>query len=41
MNLNANHVKAILKVKKLKKELLLDGHVSESDFRNYDMLTSE
>ena len=41
MNLNANHVKAILKVKKLKKELLLDGHVSESDFRNYDMLTGE
>ena len=41
MNLNANHVKAILKVKKLKKELLLDGQVTESDFRNYDLLTDE
>ena len=41
MNLNANHVKAILKVKKLKKELLLGGQVTEDDFRNYDLLTGE
>ena len=41
MNLNANHVKAILKVQKLKKELLLGGQVTEGDFRNYDFLIGE
>jgi len=41
MNLNANHVKAILKIKKLKKELLCGGKVTEDDFRNYDFLTGE
>ena len=41
MNLNSNHVKAILKVKKLKKELLLGGQVTEDDFKNYDFLIGE
>ena len=41
MNLNSNHVKAILKVTKLKKELLLGGQVTEDDFKNYDFLIGE
>jgi hypothetical protein len=41
MNLNSNHVNAILKVKKLKKELLLGEQVTEDDFKNYDFLIGE
>lgn len=41
MNLNSSHVKAILRVKSLKKELLSDEQVTEDDFRNYDLLTGE
>ena len=41
MNLNSHHVKAILRVKKLKNELLLGGQITEDDFKNYDFLTGE
>jgi hypothetical protein len=41
VNLNSSHVKALLKVKKLKKELLLGGQITEDDFRNYELLTGE
>jgi len=41
MNLNSEHLKAILRVKHLRKELIDDDDVTEEECRNFDNLSED